>query len=157
MTEIATFGGGCFWGVEEFVRNMDGVTATRVGYMGGHTDSPTYKQVCTGTTGHVEVCQVEFDPAALSYEALLEAFFELHDPTQVNRQGADIGWQYRSVVFVHDQAQEKAAAQAVAALDASGRYTRPVATAVEPAASFWPAEDYHQGYLARGGSCAVSQ
>lgn len=157
MTEIATFGGGCFWGVEEFFRKMDGVSATRVGYMGGHIDSPTYEQVCAGATGHVEVCQVEFDPAKLSYEALLKAFFELHDPTQLNRQGADVGWQYRSVIFVHDQTQKKTAARAVAALDKSGRYSRPVTTAVEPAASFWPAEDYHQGYLARGGSCAVSQ
>src|SRR5690625_4029537 len=99
MTDTATFGGGCSWGAEEFFRNMDGVTATQVGYMGGHTENPTYEQVCTGTTGHVEVCQVKFDPAALSYQALLKAFFELHDPTQVNRQGADIGWQYRSVVF----------------------------------------------------------
>src|SRR5690625_4047342 len=119
MTEIAAFGGGGVWGVEEVFRDMDGVTATRVGYRGGHTDRPAYGQVCTGTTGHVEVCQVEFDPATLSYQALLKAFFELHDPTQVNRQGADIGWQYRSLVLVHDQAQEKAAVHAVAVLDVS--------------------------------------
>src|SRR5690625_6009553 len=112
--------------------------------MGGHTENPTYEQVCTGTTGHVEVCQVKFDPAALSYQALLKAFFELHDPTQVNRQGADIGWQYRSVVFVHDQAREKAAAQAVADLGVSGRHDRPVATEVEQAALFWPAVDTRQ-------------
>lgn len=148
---VATFGAGCFWQVEVAFRNVEGVRDARVGYMGGHVDEPSYEQVCSDTTGHVEVCQVTFDPDAVTYEQLLEVFFELHDPTQLNRQGPDVGSQYRSVVFVHDDAQRDAAQAAVAARDASGRYGRPVVTAVEPAGTFWPAEDYHQQFLVKRG------
>lgn len=148
---VATFGAGCFWQVEVAFRNVEGVRDARVGYMGGHVDEPSYEQVCSDTTGHVEVCQVTFDPDEVTYEQLLEVFFDLHDPTQLNRQGPDVGSQYRSVVFVHDDAQRDAAQAAVAARDASGRHARPVVTAVEPAGTFWPAEDYHQQFLVKRG------
>lgn len=148
---VATFGAGCFWQVEVAFRNVEGVRDARVGYMGGHVDEPSYEQVCSDTTGHVEVCQVTFDADAVTYEQLLEVFFDLHDPTQLNRQGPDVGSQYRSVVFVHDDAQRDTARAAVAARDASGRYGRPVVTAVEPAGTFWPAEDYHQQFLVKRG------
>lgn len=148
---VATFGAGCFWQVEVAFRNVEGVRDARVGYMGGHVDEPSYEQVCSDTTGHVEVCQVTFDPDEVTYEQLLEVFFDLHDPTQLNRQGPDVGSQYRSVLFVHDDAQRDAAQAAVASRDASGRYGRPVVTAVEPAGTFWPAEDYHQQFLVKRG------
>lgn len=156
MTAIATFGAGCFWGVEQRFRELDGVVDATVGYMGGGVDNPTYEQVCTDKTGHAEVCQVEFDPERIGYEELVGEFFRLHDPTQRNRQGPDVGSQYRSVIFCHDAEQQTIAARVRDRLDASGHYSRPIATTVEPAARFWPAEDYHQQYLARrGGTCAI--
>ncbi len=156
VSGIATFGGGCFWGVEAGFAALKGVTATEVGYMGGTTDHPTYEQVCTNTTGHVEVVRVTYDPDRIGYPELLAAFFQLHDPTQVGRQGPDVGRQYRSVVFTHGPEQ---AAQATAARERiAARLGRPVATAVEPAGPFWRAEAYHQQYLHRRGlaSCAVA-
>jgi peptide-methionine (S)-S-oxide reductase len=156
MTEKATFGAGCFWGVEARFREFDGVIDAAVGYMGGDLDSPTYEQVCTDQTGHAEVVEVIFDPAEIDYEALVKAFFELHDPTQVNRQGPDVGRQYRSVIFVHDAAQRDVAEKVHAELDRSGRFSKPIVTAIEPAATFWRAEEYHQQYLARrGGTCSI--
>jgi peptide-methionine (S)-S-oxide reductase len=154
-TETATFGAGCFWGVEERFRQTRGVVDTEVGYAGGRTESPTYEQVCSHTTGHAEVVQVKYDPEQISYEELLTVFFEMHDPTQVNRQGPDVGDQYRSVIFYHTDEQKAAAEQRKNELNASGRYTRPVATKIEAAPTFWPAEDYHQEYFAKrgGGAC----
>ncbi len=156
MTEKATFGAGCFWGVEMRFRELDGVIDARVGYMGGEVDNPTYEQVCTDRTGHAEVCEVVFNPEVIGYEELVRAFFSLHDPTQVNRQGPDVGRQYRSVIFTHDADQEQVAGRIMAEMDASDRFSHPIATSIEPAASFWQAEDYHQQYLARrGGTCAI--
>jgi peptide-methionine (S)-S-oxide reductase len=143
----ATFGAGCFWGVELNFRRLDGVTDTAVGYAGGHTEDPTYEQVCSHATGHAEVVEVEYDPARIGYDELLDAFFQMHDPTEVNRQGPDVGDQYRSVVFVHDDEQRRAAEAKKADLDASGRFPRPIATAIEPAPMFWRAEEYHQQYM----------
>lgn len=153
----ATFGAGCFWGVEMNFRRLDGVTDATVGYAGGQTENPTYTEVCSHGTGHAEVVEVEYDPARISYEQLLDAFFEMHDPTQVNRQGPDIGDQYRSVIFWHSAEQRQAAERAKAELDASGRFARPVATLIEPAPTFWRAEEYHQRYIEKrgGGGCAV--
>lgn len=154
----ATFGAGCFWGVEMSFRRLDGVTDTAVGYAGGHTDKPTYREVCSHTTGHAEVVEVEYDPARIRYEELLDAFFAMHDPTQVDRQGPDIGDQYRSVIFVHTPEQRTAADKAKAELEASGRFPRPVATRIEPAPTFWRAEEYHQRYIEKrggAGGCAV--
>ena len=153
--EKATFGAGCFWGVEETFRKVDGVVSTQVGYAGGSVEKPTYKQVCTDRTGHAEVVEVTFDPAKVSYGKLLEVFWTCHDPTQVNRQGPDVGRQYRSVIFTHDAEQKAAAEAAKAKLATSGKHKRPIATAIEPAPTFWRAEDYHQQYLARrgGGAC----
>lgn len=156
MSAKATFGAGCFWGVEMRFREMPGVIDATVGYMGGHVDNPTYKQVCTDRTGHAEVCEVVFDPDRIGYEELVEAFFKLHDPTQKNRQGPDVGTQYRSVIFVHDDAQRQAAERVMSKMEAGGRFKAPIATSIEPAATFWPAEDYHQQYLAKNsGSCAI--
>ncbi|MGD9495406.1 MAG: peptide-methionine (S)-S-oxide reductase MsrA [Armatimonadota bacterium] len=152
----ATFGAGCFWGVEEAFRQVEGVTDTAVGYEGGHVESPTYQQVCSGRTGHTEVVQVQYDPERVSYEELLHVFWRIHDPTQVNRQGPDYGYQYRSVIFYHTPDQKRLAQQSKAALEASGELGRPVATAIEPAQTFWRAEEYHQQYLAKrggGGGC----
>jgi peptide-methionine (S)-S-oxide reductase len=153
----ATFGAGCFWGVEMSFRRLDGVTDTAVGYAGGHLENPTYRDVCSHGTGHAEVVEVEFDPAQISYESLLEAFFEIHDPTQVNRQGPDVGDQYRSVIFFHSPEQRETAERTKAELEASGRFARPIATAIEPAPTFWRAEEYHQRYIEKhgGGGCAV--
>jgi len=153
----ATFGAGCFWGVELSFSRLDGVLDTAVGYSGGHTDNPTYHDICGHGTGHAEVVEVEYEPAVISYRALLEAFFEMHDPTQVNRQGPDIGDQYRSVVFFHSPQQQAAAESVKNELDGAGRFARPIATAIEPAPTFWRAEDYHQRYIERrgGGGCAV--
>lgn len=156
MSNKATFGAGCFWGVELRFRELDGVVDAAVGYMGGTVEQPTYEQVCTDQTGHAEVVEVEFDPDRIDYETLVREFFALHDPTQINRQGPDVGRQYRSVVFVHNDDQRAVAEAVRVELDKSGRFSHPIATAVEPAATFWRAEDYHQQYLARrGGSCAV--
>ena len=143
IMEKATFGAGCFWGVEETFRKMPGVVETAVGYMGGKVDNPTYEQVCTDRTGHAEVVQVTFDPAVISYEKLLETFWNVHNPTTLNRQGPDIGTQYRSVIFTHTPQQALAAQASKAAAGASGRWNRPVVTVIEPAPEFWPAEEYH--------------
>ena len=153
----ATFGAGCFWGVEMSFRRLEGVTDAAVGYAGGHTEDPTYHDVCGHGTGHAEVVEIEYDPALITYEALLDAFFEMHDPTQIDRQGPDIGDQYRSVVFFHNPDQRALAEKAKAELNASGSYARPIATLIEPAPTFWRAEAYHQRYIERrgGGSCAV--
>ena len=150
----ATFGAGCFWGVEANFRRIDGVSDAVVGYAGGHTDNPTYRDVCSHSTGHAEVVEVEYDPSRVSYEDLLEAFWAMHDPTQVNRQGPDIGDQYRSVIFFHTPDQEQAAAAAKEHLDASGILRRPVATVIEEAPTFWRAEDYHQRYLEKNSHAA---
>ena len=146
-TRMATFGAGCFWGVEAAFRQIPGVTATAVGYAGGTTENPTYRDVCSHGTGHAEVVEVEYDPDRVSYEALLDVFWSNHNPTTKNRQGWDIGDQYRSVVFVHDDEQKAAALAARDALEKSGRWRRPIVTEIEPAPRFWKAEDYHQQYL----------
>ena len=153
-TQVATFGAGCFWGVEETFRKLDGVVDTAVGYSGGATENPTYEQVCTDRTGHAEVVRVEFDPARISYERLLEVFWANHDPTQRNRQGPDVGRQYRSVIFFHDAAQKKSAETSRAALEASRRHGRPIATEIVPAQTFYKAEEYHQQYLRKRGQDA---
>ena len=157
MTETATFAAGCFWGVEVTFRNVDGVVDAKVGYTGGHTDNPTYKEVCTDSTGHAEAVEVVYDPARVSYEKLLEVFWQSHDPTQVNRQGPDHGSQYRTAVFYHSPEQKQAAERSKANLDASGKLPRPVATEITPASTFWPAEEYHQRYLEKRGqaTCKV--
>lgn len=147
----ATFGAGCFWGVEEAFRRQPGVIDTAVGYMGGHVDHPSYPQVCSGETGHAEIVQVQFDPTRVDYDELLNLFFSIHDPTQVNRQGWDVGSQYRSAIFVHDDAQRAAAQAAKERLAANGHYRRPVATEIVPADTFWRAEEYHQRYLEKNG------
>lgn len=149
--EKATFGAGCFWGVEAAFRKVDGVVETAVGYSGGHTANPTYEDVCSHTTGHAEVVQVTFDPSKVSYRQLLDVFWSIHDPTQVNRQGPDIGDQYRSVIFYHSEEQRRAAEESKAVLEASGRLDRPVATKIEPAKTFWRAEEYHQRYYEKRG------
>jgi peptide-methionine (S)-S-oxide reductase len=153
----ATFGAGCFWGVEVRFSQVPGVTATAVGYEGGSLDNPTYKQVCTDGTGHAEVVELDYDPSKVSYEQLLDLFFELHDPTQLNRQGPDWGKQYRSVVFYHSPEQEAAAKQTLARLTAEKRFSRPIVTQIVPAETFWRAEDYHQKYLEKRGvaSCHI--
>ncbi len=145
---IATFGAGCFWGVEMAFRGLAGVTATAVGYAGGKTANPSYPEVCTGTTGHAEVVRVDYDPARISYETLLEAFWACHDATQVNRQGPDVGTQYRSLILPHDDEQARAGEASKAALVAQGA---PIATVIEAAGDFWLAEDYHQQYLEKRG------
>jgi peptide-methionine (S)-S-oxide reductase len=152
MTEIATFGAGCFWGIEAAFRRIPGVVDAAVGYSGGHTENPSYKDVCTDETGHAEVVQVTFDPAQLSYEKLLDAFWQMHDPTQVNRQGPDFGSQYRTAIFFHSPEQEAAAKKSVAALTASGKFKRPIATEITSAGPFYRAEEYHQKYLQKRGA-----
>lgn len=149
--EKATFGLGCFWGPEMTFRKIPGVRDTAVGYCGGHVPNPTYEQVCSGQTGHTEVVHVTFDPEEVSYEDLLGVFFADHDPTQVNRQGPDIGEQYRSVIFTHSPEQRVAAEAKKRALQESGRFARPIATAIEDDHPFWKAEDYHQQYLEKRG------
>jgi peptide-methionine (S)-S-oxide reductase len=147
----ATFAAGCFWGVEAAFGRARGVTDTKVGYTGGRTNNPTYEQVCSKTTGHAEAVRVQFDPAKISYEQLLEVFWSCHDPTQLNRQGPDIGAQYRSAIFYHDEAQRTAAEASKRALEESGRFGRPIVTEITPVGTFWRAEDYHQRYLERRG------
>ncbi len=149
--EKATFGAGCFWGVEAAFRQIKGVKTTAVGYMGGKLKDPTYQDVCTDRTGHAEVVQVEFDPSEVSYEELLRVFWENHDPTTLNRQGPDTGTQYRSVIFYHTPEQEAAAKASKEALGKSGGYKRPIVTEISPAPEFWRAEDYHQQYLEKRG------
>jgi methionine-S-sulfoxide reductase len=144
-TEKATFGAGCFWQVEAEFQQLPGVVDTVVGYEGGHVDNPTYEQVCSGTSGHVEVCQVTFDPSKVSYEELMEKYLQIHDPTQLNRQGPDVGWQYRSVIFAHSDEQAEIARRIIER--AQARYRDPIVTEIEAAQPFWRAEDYHQCYL----------
>jgi peptide-methionine (S)-S-oxide reductase len=151
MNEKATFAAGCFWGVEAAFRQVPGVVDAAVGYSGGGFPNPRYEDVCTGRTGHAESVDVEFDPARVSYDQLLEVFWENHDPTTLNRQGPDVGTQYRSAIFFHTPEQEKAARESKARLEASGRYRRPVVTEISPAQPFWRAEDYHQRYLEKRG------
>ena len=155
--ETATFGAGCFWGVEARFQQEPGVTETAVGYEGGKLDNPTYKDVCTDRTGHAEVVEVKFDPAKVSYQRLLDLFFELHDPTQLNRQGPDWGAQYRSAVFFHSPEQEAAAKATVARLNEQKAFKKPIVTEVVPAETFWRAEEYHQKYLEKRGavSCHI--
>jgi peptide-methionine (S)-S-oxide reductase len=157
MTEIATFGAGCFWGVEAAFRRVPGVGDAVSGYSGGRTENPTYKEVCTDQTGHAEVVQVTFDPAKVSYEQLLDVFWKMHDPTQVNRQGPDFGKQYRTAIFFHTPEQQAKALTSKQALDASGKLHRPVATEITPVGTFWRAEEYHQRYLEKRGqeSCHI--
>jgi peptide-methionine (S)-S-oxide reductase len=147
----ATFAAGCFWGVESAFRQVPGVTATAVGYTGGHTKNPTYKEVCSDRTGHAEALLVEYDPAQVSYEQLLDAFWEIHDPTQLNRQGADYGSQYRTAIFFHDAEQEKAAKASKERVARSRKYRKPIVTEVVPAGEFYIAEDYHQQYFEKRG------
>ena len=147
----ATFGAGCFWGVETSFRKIDGVTATAVGYAGGHAANPTYEQVCGGGTGHAEVVKVDYDPVRVSYDDLLSVFWMAHDPTQVNRQGPDVGSQYRSLILSHDDEQATAARQSKEALAVSGRHALPVATEIGAAGDFWLAEDYHQQFFEKRG------
>jgi peptide-methionine (S)-S-oxide reductase len=149
VTEKATFGAGCFWGVEVAFRNVPGVTDTAVGYMGGTVANPTYEQVCTDRTGHAEVVQVEYDPDEVSYEQLLDTFWGEHDPTQRNRQGPDVGSQYRSVVFFHSPEQQEQALASKARIQ--GQNGEPVVTEIVPASDFWRAEEYHQQYLVKRG------
>lgn len=155
--EKATFGAGCFWGVESFFREVPGVIDAVSGYAGGNADSATYRQVCSGTTNHAEVVEVTFDPARVDYAKLVDLFFKMHDPTQLNRQGPDFGTQYRSVIFAHSPEQKRVAQEHKEVAAASGRYRRPIVTTIEDAVPFWRAEDYHQRYFEKnGGSCHVS-
>lgn len=147
----ATFAAGCFWGVEEIFRNVPGVVSTRVGYIGGTTNDPTYEDVCTDKTGHAEAVEVEFDPSKVSYDRLLDIFWNMHDPTQVNRQGPDTGTQYRSVIFFHAQEQKKEALVSKEKLDKSRKFNKPVVTQIIPAGKFYPAEEYHQRYFQKRG------
>jgi peptide-methionine (S)-S-oxide reductase len=149
MEVKATFGAGCFWGVEAAFRQLDGVTRTRVGYAGGHTESPTYEDVCSHATGHAEVVEVTYDPERISYDDLLQVFWGKHDPTQLNRQGPDVGDQYRSAIFFHDNDQEEAAVRSKA--EEQTRHAQPVVTQIAPAQTFYEAEGYHQQYLEKRG------
>ena len=154
-SEKATFAAGCFWGVEVAFRNVPGVISARVGYTGGATERPTYEEVCTGRTGHAEAVEVEFDPEKVSYEQLVDRFWELHDPTQVNRQGPDFGTQYRTAIFTHSPEQAETAAASKER--AQARFSQPIATEITEASTFWPGEEYHQRYLEKRGlaTCAV--
>jgi peptide-methionine (S)-S-oxide reductase len=154
MTEKATFAAGCFWGVEAAFWNIPGVLDTRVGYIGGQTANPTYQQVCSHTTGHAEAVEVTFDPETVSYEQLLDVFWDSHDPTQLNRQGPDVGDQYRSAIFFHCPEQQAIATKSLA--KAQTQVTRPIVTEITPASEFWPAEDYHQRYLEKRGLAACN-
>jgi peptide-methionine (S)-S-oxide reductase len=155
--QLATFGAGCFWGVEEEFRRMPGVLGTAVGYEGGEFANPSYRDVCTGNTGHAEVVQIEFDPEKIGYEQLVDAFFELHDPTTLNRQGPDHGTQYRSAIFTHGPDQVEIAERVKARLIETKKFGRPIVTVITPAQTFYRAEEYHQQYLAKRGqsSCRI--
>lgn len=155
--EKATFAGGCFWGMEKYFSEMEGVLSTRVGYTGGTLKDPGYEEVCTGLTGHAEAVEISYDPSRLSYEDLLEFFFTHHDPTTLNRQGPDVGSQYRSAIFYHTPAQEQAAEKAKELLDHSGVFKKPVVTEIKAAGEFYAAEDYHQKYLKKNpfGYCSI--
>jgi peptide-methionine (S)-S-oxide reductase len=155
LSKKATFAAGCFWGVEAAFRETPGVLGTTVGYIGGHTQNPTYERVCSHTTGHAEAVEVEFDPDRVSYDKLLDLFFAVHDPTQLNRQGPDVGDQYRTAIFTHDDEQ---AAAATASKEAHAKdFSRPIVTEITPATTFYPAEDYHQRYLEKRGlaTCVI--
>jgi len=156
-TVKATFGAGCFWGIEETFRNVKGVVSTAVGYAGGTKENPTYEDVCTDRTGHAEVVQVEFDPSQVTYDELLDVFWSNHNPTTLNRQGPDVGMQYRSVIFYHSREQAEAAKVSKEKLENSGRFKRPIVTQIEPAPKFWRGEEYHQRYLQKRGQshCAI--
>lgn len=149
---VATLGGGCFWCLEAVFAELDGVRRVEPGYAGGTTPHPTYEQVCTGMTGHAEVVQITFDPAAISYRDLLEVFFAIHDPTTLNRQGADVGTQYRSIILHHDDEQKETAEQVIAALEAAQKWPAPIVTEVVPLEAFYPAEVYHRDYYRRNSS-----
>ncbi len=149
--KTASFAAGCFWGVEEIFRKINGVKSAAVGYMGGSTENPTYEQVCADATGHAETVQITYDPQAVSYDELLKIFWENHDPTQVDRQGPDAGTQYRSAVFYHSPEQKAAAEISKNDLEESGKFVKPIATKIVPAATFWRAEEYHQRYLEKKG------
>ena len=149
--ETATFGAGCFWGVEETFRQIPGVADTAVGYLGGHMQNPTYQDVCTDETGHAEVVQVTYDPAQVGYDRLLDVFWSAHDPTTLNRQGPDVGTQYRSAIFFHSPEQERVAQASKEKMQASGKFRRAIVTEITPASTFYRAEDYHQKYLAKRG------
>jgi peptide-methionine (S)-S-oxide reductase len=157
MTEKAMFGAGCFWGVEETFRNLKGVTSTAVGYAGGTKEDPSYEDVCTDETGHAEVVQLEFDPAQISYDQLLDVFWSNHNPTTMNRQGPDVGTQYRSVIFYYSPEQKAVAEASKQKLEQTGRFKKPIVTRIEPAPKFWRAEEYHQRYLEKRGQshCAI--
>jgi peptide-methionine (S)-S-oxide reductase len=154
MQELATFGAGCFWGVEAAFRRVPGVIDAVVGYSGGRTANPTYRDVCSDDTGHAEVVQVTFDPEQVNYPQLLDVFWTLHDPTQVNRQGPDHGTQYRTAIFFHSEEQEAAAKKAKQELQASGKFRAPIATEITPAGTFYRAEEYHQRYLEKRGAAS---
>jgi peptide-methionine (S)-S-oxide reductase len=147
----ATFGAGCFWGVEAAFQKITGVITIKVGYMGGHIKNPTYEDVCTDKTGHAEVVQISYDPKIISYEQLLDIFWDIHDPTQLNRQGPDRGTQYRSVIFYHDEQQKKIAEQSKQEQQASGNFNKNIVTEIVPAQDFYPAEEYHQKYFEKQG------
>lgn len=149
--ELATFAGGCFWGVEDVLAQIEGVVEAVSGYTGGHTENPTYEQVCRGDTGHAEAVQITFDPEKVSYEQLLQAFWSLHNPTSKNRQGPDVGTQYRSAIFYHSPEQKVKAEASKEALEKSGKYSQPIATEIVAAGPFYPAEEYHQQYLKKHG------
>jgi len=157
-TQKATFGAGCFWGVEATFRQIPGVADAVSGYAGGTLDNPSYRDVCSGRTGHAEVVEVEYDPSKVGYEQLLDVFWENHDPTTLNRQGPDVGTQYRSAIFFHTPEQEATARASKEARDRSGKHRRPIVTEITPASTFYPAEDYHQRYLEKRGlaHCATS-
>ena len=155
--EKALFGAGCFWGVEDFFRQVPGVSDAVSGYAGGNVLNPTYKQVCSDSTGHAEVVEVTFDPAKVSYATLVDLFFKMHNPTTRNRQGPDVGTQYRSVIFTHSEEQARVAQEVKAEVEASGKWKTPVVTQIEPAPAFWKAEEHHQRYFEKhGGHCHVS-
>jgi peptide-methionine (S)-S-oxide reductase len=151
IREVATLGGGCFWCLEAVYDQLTGVADVVSGYMGGHVANPTYRAVCNGTTGHAEVVQLTFDPEQISFREILEVFFTIHDPTTLNRQGADVGTQYRSAIFTHSDAQQATALQLIAELTAERVWSNPIVTEVTPASAFYSAEDYHQEYFARNG------
>ena len=149
--EKAAFGAGCFWGVEAAFRQIKGVVSTQVGYMGGKMKNPTYEDVCTDETGHAEVVEITYDPKRVSYEKLLEVFWQNHDPTQVNRQGPDVGTQYRTMIFYHNEGQKKVAIASKEKLEKSRKYNKPIMTKIVPASTFYKAEEYHQQYLEKRG------
>jgi len=157
MNQLATFAAGCFWGVEARFSALDGVIETEVGYMGGQVREPTYDEICTGETGHAEVVQITFNPETISYEQLMSAFWQMHDPTTLNRQGPDHGSQYRSAIFYHSSVQQVEAEQSKISMESNGAFQQPIVTKIEPANTFWKAEEYHQKYLAKRGmnSCSL--